>query len=201
MGTRIFHLCLSAATFPAAFRLLLFSCHISSCFQAATVQLPHFQLLSGCYCSAATFPAAFRLLLFSCHLSSCFQAATVQLPPFQLLSGCYCYRNRVSEILYYPLQLRLNHTCDLTLCWAQCSRLFTSCRTVCLFVGCLMSQQQATPGQAWYGCDLQVSILVRLPSYCSKHLWSEQLVEEDQLTSICYVQICVCSSSYGEVLR
>ena len=56
-------------------------------------------------------------------------------------------------------------------------------------------------GQAWYGCELHASIPVRLPSYCSKHLWCEQQVKEIQLTSICYVQICVYSSSYGDFLR
>ena len=56
-------------------------------------------------------------------------------------------------------------------------------------------------GQAWYGLELHASILVRLPSYCSKHLWCEQPVKEIQLTSICYVQICVYSSSYGDFLR
>ena len=55
-------------------------------------------------------------------------------------------------------------------------------------------------GQAWYGCQLHASILVRLPSYCSKHLWCEQPVKDVQLTSICYVQICVYSSSYSDFL-
>ena len=53
-------------------------------------------------------------------------------------------------------------------------------------------------GQAWYGHKLHASIPVRLPSYCSKDLWYEQPVKEIQLTSICYVQICVYSSSYGD---
>ena len=53
-------------------------------------------------------------------------------------------------------------------------------------------------GQAWYGRELHTSILVRLPSDCSKHLWCEQPVKEIQLTNICYVQICVYSSSYSE---
>ena len=35
----------------------------------------------------------------------------------------------------------------------------------------------------------------------AKHLWCEQPVKEIQLTSICYVQICVYSSSYGDFLR
>ena len=35
----------------------------------------------------------------------------------------------------------------------------------------------------------------------AKHLWCEQPVTEIQLTSICYVQICVYSSSYGDILR
>ena len=34
----------------------------------------------------------------------------------------------------------------------------------------------------------------------SKHLWCEHPVEEVQLTSICYIQICVYSSSYAEFL-
>ena len=71
----------------------------------------------------------------------------------------------------------------LTLCWAQHGRLFTSCSA------------------GWYGRELHASILVRLPSYCSKHLWCEQPVKEIQLTSVCYVQICVYSSSYGYFLR
>ena len=53
-------------------------------------------------------------------------------------------------------------------------------------------------GRLWYGCELLASILLRLPSYCSKCLWCEQPVKEVQLTSICYVQICVYSSSYGD---
>ena len=56
-------------------------------------------------------------------------------------------------------------------------------------------------GQAWYSCDLDSSIPVCLPSYCSKHLRCEQPVKEIQLTSICYVQICVYSSSYGDFIR
>ena len=55
-------------------------------------------------------------------------------------------------------------------------------------------------GQAWYGRELHASILVRLPSYRSKHLCCEQPVKEIQLTNICYVQICVCSSFYGDFL-
>ena len=35
----------------------------------------------------------------------------------------------------------------------------------------------------------------------AKHLWCEQPVKEIQLTSICYIQICVYSSSYGDFLR
>ena len=56
-------------------------------------------------------------------------------------------------------------------------------------------------GQAWYGRKLHASIPVPLPSYGSKHLWCEQPVKEIQLASICYVQICVYSSSYGDFLR
>ena len=71
----------------------------------------------------------------------------------------------------------------LTLCWAQHGRLLLPA------------------GQAWYGRELHASIPVRLPSYCSKHLWCEQPVKEIQLTSTCYVQICVYSSSYDDFLR
>ena len=56
-------------------------------------------------------------------------------------------------------------------------------------------------GQAWYGRELHTCIPVRLTSYCSKYLWCEQPVKEIQLTSICYVQICVNSSSYVDFLR
>ena len=63
------------------------------------------------------------------------------------------------------------------------------------FAGHNMADCLLPAGQAWYGCNLRASILVRLPSYCSKHLWCEQPVKEIQLTSICYVQICVYSSS------
>ena len=56
-------------------------------------------------------------------------------------------------------------------------------------------------GQAWYGRELHASIHVHFPSYCSKHLWCEQPVKEIQLTSICYVQICVYSSSYVDFLQ
>ena len=56
-------------------------------------------------------------------------------------------------------------------------------------------------GQAWYGRELHASIPVCLPSYGNKHLRCEQPVKEIQLTSICYVQICVYSSSYSDFLR
>ena len=56
-------------------------------------------------------------------------------------------------------------------------------------------------GQAWYGCELHASIPVRLHSCGSKHLWCEQPVKEIQLTSICYVQTCVYSGSYGDFLQ
>ena len=36
------------------------------------------------------------------------------------------------------------------------------------------------------------------PATVAKHLWCVQPVKEVQLTCICYVQICVYSSSYGE---
>ena len=39
------------------------------------------------------------------------------------------------------------------------------------------------------------------PSIVAKHLWCEQPVNEVQLTSICYVQIGVYSSSYSEFLQ
>ena len=39
------------------------------------------------------------------------------------------------------------------------------------------------------------------PAIVAKHLWCEQPVKEIQLTSICYVQICVYSSSYGDFLQ
>ena len=69
------------------------------------------------------------------------------------------------------------------------------------FAGCSMANCLLPAGQAWYGCELHASMPVRLPSYCSKHLWCEQPVKEIQLTGICYVQICVYSSSYGDFLR
>ena len=38
------------------------------------------------------------------------------------------------------------------------------------------------------------------PAIAAKHLWCEQPVKEVQFTSICYVHICVYSSSYGKFL-
>ena len=38
------------------------------------------------------------------------------------------------------------------------------------------------------------------PAIIAKHHWCEQPVKEVQLTSICYVQICVYFSSYGELI-
>ena len=61
---------------------------------------------------------------------------------------------------------------------------------------CLLAAEQP-----WYGQELHASIPVRSPSYCSKHLWSEQPVKEIQMTSICFIQICVYSSSYSDFLQ
>ena len=38
------------------------------------------------------------------------------------------------------------------------------------------------------------------PAIVGKHLWCEQPVKEVQLTSICYNQLCVYSSSYSDFL-
>ena len=45
-----------------------------------------------------------------------------------------------------------------------------------------MADSLLPAGQSWYGRELHASIPVRLPSYCSKHLWCEQPVNEIQLT-------------------
>ena len=55
-------------------------------------------------------------------------------------------------------------------------------------------------GQAWYSYDLHSSITIRLLSYCSKHCRCKQLVKEVQLTRIWYVQACVYTSLYGELI-
>ena len=39
------------------------------------------------------------------------------------------------------------------------------------------------------------------PAIVANNLWCEQLVKEVQLTSICYVQICVYPSSYDKFLQ
>ena len=56
-------------------------------------------------------------------------------------------------------------------------------------------------GQAWYGRELHASIPVRLPSYCSKHLWCEQPVKEinwlASATSKSVFVLALTAISYG----